>query len=120
LFGGYIWWFSWSILATQWIFLAPTTCSIQFGSPSVGDTWFHILHLLGAMVNFDEVDPFHELDIDPEIDIEQEVVFDQKFTSYVALTYLVDHVPAPDRLALIAFLLCTVLPTLMTSGHLQI
>jgi hypothetical protein len=84
--------------------LAPTSCSIQVGSPSVGYIcWFHLLHLLGAMVSFDDVDPVHELDLDPEIDIKQEIVFDQEFSSTEALAYLVDHDLNPDRVALQAF-----------------
>jgi hypothetical protein len=51
------------------------------------------------------VDPVHELDLDPEIDMEQEIVFAHEFTSSGALSYLVDHVMAPDRLAFIACLL---------------
>jgi hypothetical protein len=83
-------------------FVAPP-CSIRVGFPSVGCIWCHLLHLLGAMVTFNDVDPVHELDLDPENDIEQEIVFDQEFTSSGALSYLVDHVMAPDRLALMAF-----------------
>jgi hypothetical protein len=88
------------------VFLAPPTCSIQVGSPSVGFTRFHFLHTIGNMANFDDEDALNDLNdlhLDPDTDLEQEIFFDQEFTSSGDLSYLVDHVLAPDRLALMAF-----------------
>jgi hypothetical protein len=88
----------------------PSTPLVLFGSyylfnsswpPSVGSFWFQSLHLLSAMVTFEEMDPTPALDHDPSM--EQEIIFDQEFTSSGAVTYLTDHVLTPARFALRAF-----------------
>jgi hypothetical protein len=66
------------------------------------------------MSNIDDIDHENEQSLDQELNT------DQLFTVSGAITYLVNHVMASDKDALIAFLTYMVLLTLMTLCSSQI